>query len=76
MDWSASRLKQAAEQGRVAINPLIYADVSIACDTIEELDEALLGIYPSFSSYQFIRRVMYITHASTRKRPIDPASSA
>ena len=41
MEWSASMLAQAAERGRVVINPLIYAETSVAFDTIEELDEVL-----------------------------------
>ncbi len=44
-DWSASALQRAAEHGRVVINPVIYAEVSIAFDAIEELDEALPTAY-------------------------------
>jgi predicted nucleic acid-binding protein len=45
MDWSASMLTRAAEQGRVVINPLIYAETSVTFDTIEELEEALPTAY-------------------------------
>jgi predicted nucleic acid-binding protein len=45
MDWSASMLAQAAEEGLVVINPLVYAETSVAFDTIEELDEALPPSY-------------------------------
>src|SRR4051812_2604220 len=41
MDWSASMLTRAAEQGPVVINPLVIAEVSVSFDTIEELEEAL-----------------------------------
>jgi hypothetical protein len=41
MDWSASALARAADAGRLVINPLVYAEVSVAFDTIEALDEAL-----------------------------------
>ncbi|MGH3679765.1 MAG: type II toxin-antitoxin system VapC family toxin [Natronosporangium sp.] len=39
--WSADALEQAADEGLLAINPLIYAEVSIGFTTIEDLDEAL-----------------------------------
>jgi predicted nucleic acid-binding protein len=41
VDWSASMLEKAAEGGRVVINPLVYAEVSLGFDRIEELDAAL-----------------------------------
>jgi predicted nucleic acid-binding protein len=40
-DWSASALARAAETAPLAINPIIYAEVSIRYETIEELEEAL-----------------------------------
>jgi len=39
--WSASALAAAANSGSLAINPLIYAEISIGFDSIEELDEAV-----------------------------------
>ncbi|MPZ26399.1 MAG: PIN domain-containing protein [Micromonosporaceae bacterium] len=39
--WSAEALERAADQGPLAINPLVYAEVSIGFATIEELDDAL-----------------------------------
>ena len=39
--WSAEALERAAEEGALAINPIIYAEVSIGFDRIETLDEAL-----------------------------------
>ena len=39
--WSSQALATCADQGPLAVNPLIYAEVSIGFDRIEELDEAL-----------------------------------
>ncbi len=41
VDWSASQLAVAMDAGRVVINPLIYAEVSVSYETIEELDASL-----------------------------------
>lgn len=41
LDWSSSALEAAADSSALVINPLIYAEVSIGFDSIEELDEAL-----------------------------------
>jgi predicted nucleic acid-binding protein len=38
-DWSAGQLAAAIDAGRLVINPLIYAEVSVSYETIEELDE-------------------------------------
>lgn len=40
-DWSAGQLDACAEQGELCINPLIYAEVSVGFERIEELDDAL-----------------------------------
>jgi predicted nucleic acid-binding protein len=40
-DWSASSLADARDHGHLAINPIIYAEVSATFATIEELDAAL-----------------------------------
>jgi predicted nucleic acid-binding protein len=42
-DWSAMHIAAALDAGRVVINPLIYAEVSVSYQTIEELDELLPG---------------------------------
>lgn len=42
VDWSASALARAANSGPLAINPLIYAEVSIGFDRIEALDDMLV----------------------------------
>jgi predicted nucleic acid-binding protein len=40
-DWSAEQLASAMDAGRVVINPLIYAEVSVGYSSVEELDELL-----------------------------------
>lgn len=39
--WSTETLQQLAEQAVLVINPLIYAEVSIRFETIEELEAVL-----------------------------------
>ncbi len=39
--WSAQTLERAAERHRLVINPVIFAEASIRCSRIEELDIAL-----------------------------------
>lgn len=40
-DWSDTALAHARDVGRVVINPIIYAEVSVGYDSIEALDDAL-----------------------------------
>jgi predicted nucleic acid-binding protein len=40
-DWSSAALAHEIEQGQVVINPIIYAEVSIGFERIEELEAAL-----------------------------------
>ncbi len=40
-EWSASQLAQALDAGRVVINPLVYAEVSVGFTRIEDLDAVL-----------------------------------
>ena len=40
-EWSSSMLARYAEGNRLVINPIIYAEVSVRFDRIEELEEAL-----------------------------------
>ena len=40
-EWSASALTQSLNQGIVLINPIVYAEVSIGYDRIEDLDRVL-----------------------------------
>lgn len=39
--WSAEALEAQAEEARLAINPIVYAEVSIRFSCIEDLEEAL-----------------------------------
>jgi predicted nucleic acid-binding protein len=39
--WSSSTLSQCAEEGKLWINPIIYAEVSVGFSHIEELDDVL-----------------------------------
>jgi predicted nucleic acid-binding protein len=40
-DWSAQAIERAGREGSLVINPVIYAEVSIAYDRIETLEAAL-----------------------------------
>ena len=45
LEWSAAMLADAARQGRVLINPVIYAEVSAPYEDIETMDRALPADY-------------------------------
>jgi predicted nucleic acid-binding protein len=40
-DWSAKQLELQGSRRSLLINPIVYAEVSVGFDRIEELDEAL-----------------------------------
>jgi len=40
-EWSSEALKQCAEDSTLVINSVIYAEVSIRFETVEELEDAL-----------------------------------
>jgi predicted nucleic acid-binding protein len=42
LDWSSAALASAADRGTLIVNPLVYAEVSIGFERIEDLD-AVLG---------------------------------
>jgi predicted nucleic acid-binding protein len=44
-DWSAAMLAREAEISRLVINPLVYAEVSLGFDRIEDLDVAVPADY-------------------------------
>ena len=44
-EWSSNSLAEAAERATLVINPIIYAEVSIGFERIEELEEALPSSY-------------------------------
>lgn len=39
--WSSRSLERCAEEGQLVINPLIYAEVSVGFERIEELEAAI-----------------------------------
>ena len=39
--WSADALARARDEGRLVINPIVYAEVSTGFDRIEDLDDAV-----------------------------------
>ena len=43
-DWSANRIAEAMDTERVVINPLIFAEISVGYETVEELDAILPAI--------------------------------
>ena len=51
-DWSSSMLEDAAHQGSLIINPIIYAEVSLGFTRIEDLDEALPSNLPATSAQE------------------------
>lgn len=44
-DWSAAMLERVADEGPLFVNPIIYAEIAVRFDRIEDLDEA---VPPSF----------------------------
>jgi predicted nucleic acid-binding protein len=43
-DWSSQALRDAADNNRVAINPIIFAEISVRFSRIEDADAALPSI--------------------------------
>jgi predicted nucleic acid-binding protein len=41
LDWSSQALARAADGGRLVVNPLVYAEISIGFDRVEDLDTVL-----------------------------------
>ena len=39
--WSSSALAEAFDNGRVVVNPIVYAEVSVGFDLVENLDDAV-----------------------------------
>jgi predicted nucleic acid-binding protein len=42
-EWSSQALERAANESRLAINALIYAEVSIGYERVEEIEQAIPG---------------------------------
>mgnify|MGYP001359642269 CR=1 FL=1 len=40
-EWSSGSLERLANEALLVLNPLVYAEISIGFETIEDLDEAL-----------------------------------
>ncbi|MHB1537993.1 MAG: type II toxin-antitoxin system VapC family toxin [Solirubrobacteraceae bacterium] len=40
-EWSREALAQAGDEGRLVINPIVYAEISTGFDKIEALDDAV-----------------------------------
>jgi predicted nucleic acid-binding protein len=45
LDWSASALAAQADQGRLVVNPVVYAEVAARFERIEDLEAALPDTY-------------------------------
>ncbi len=43
-DWSVAQLRAQAQIHRLVINPVVYAELSLAFSTVEGLDEALANL--------------------------------
>jgi predicted nucleic acid-binding protein len=76
-EWSASMLSLSGKQGRLVINPIVYAEVSCAYQTIEELDDAVPPEYftrepiPWAASFLAGRAfVNYRRRAGARRSPL------
>ncbi len=41
LEWSAATLERCAEDGMIAINPIIYAELAVGFERIEDLDAAI-----------------------------------
>lgn len=45
LDWSASALAAQADEGRLVVNPVVYAEVAARFERIEDLEAALPDTY-------------------------------
>ena len=43
-DWSVGQLRSQSKINRLAINPIIYAELSLTFSTVEALDSAIEGL--------------------------------
>lgn len=51
-DWSSNALREAAERTTLAINPIIFAEVSMKFDRIEDADRALVDFERRLLPYE------------------------
>ena len=77
-DWSASMLEKAANEGGVAINPVIYAEVSVNFDRIEAVELVLRKDYFVRASIPweaaFLAAKTFAIHKRQGRRDGGPAS--
>lgn len=45
LDWSASALAKQANEGRLIVNPIVYAEVAARFERIDDLEDALPADY-------------------------------
>ncbi len=76
-DWSAAMITDAGNQGAVVINPIIFAEVSVRYDRIEDVEEALPREYfvraplPWDAGFLAARcYVQYRERGGTRRSPL------
>lgn len=76
-DWSSSMLSQHARHGRLVINPVVYAELCCAYDTVEEVDAAVPHHYfdretiPWAASFLASRAfVQYRRRGGARRSPL------
>src|SRR5229473_1968756 len=69
--WSAVQLESLAEEHMLIINPIIYSEVSIGFDRIEDLDQALP---PEFyiGAHAAIRNMALVTRDPQRYKTYFP----
>lgn len=76
-DWSATMLAQMAERGPLVINAIVFAEVSVGYDRVEDVDAALPADYftraslpweAAFVAAQCFRR--YRKRGGTRTSPL------
>lgn len=69
-DWSLSQLEQAALTGPLAINDIVYAELSVRYDRIEALDEMLeiseIGILPSPRAALFLAGKAFLKYRARK----------
>src|SRR5262245_9250976 len=64
-DWSASMLERTADEGAVAINSIIYAELSVRYARIEDLDAQLPAEY--FSRLQLPWEAAFLAGRALRR---------
>lgn len=76
-DWSARMLADVAERGPLVINPIIFAEISVRYDRIEDVDAALPIEYFTRASLPWEAAflaakcfVRYRTRGGTRMSPL------